>query len=93
MKLVSKTRQGVRVHKVYDTAKTPYQRLLESAMLTEAKQTELAAIYHGINPAYLLGQLNLHLEKLWKLADRAMPKAETIVHSVTANSEAMTTVR
>ena len=29
MKLVSKTRQGAKVHKVYDTAKTPYQRLLE----------------------------------------------------------------
>ena len=46
MKLVSKTRQGATVHKVYDTAKTPYQRLLESAMLTEAKQAELAATLH-----------------------------------------------
>ena len=34
MKLVSKRRHGARVHKVYDTAKTPYQRLLESGVLT-----------------------------------------------------------
>ena len=44
MKLMSKTRQGARVHKVYDTARTPYQRLLKSSVLTEAKQQELAAM-------------------------------------------------
>ena len=93
MKLVSKTRQGARVHKVYDTAKTPYQRLLESATLTEAQRAQLAAIYHGLNPAYLLSQLNLHLERLWKLAGRSTPKTRTKVHSVTANLEATTTVR
>lgn len=38
MKLVSKTRQGARVHKIYDTAQTPYQRLLKSGVLTEAKK-------------------------------------------------------
>lgn len=35
MKLVSKTRHGAKVHKVYDTARTPYQRLLETGVLTE----------------------------------------------------------
>ena len=34
MKLVSKTRHGAKVHKVYDTARTPYQRLLEAGVLT-----------------------------------------------------------
>ena len=42
MKLVAKTRHGAKVHRVYDTARTPYQRLLESGVLTEAKQQELA---------------------------------------------------
>lgn len=93
MKLVSKTRQGARVHKVYDTAKTPYQRLLESGTVTPEKQAKLAAIYHGLNLAYLLSQLNLQLERLWKLADRSTPKTRTKVHSVTVNSEATTTVR
>jgi hypothetical protein len=88
MKLVSKTRQGARVHKVYDIAKTPYQRLLESGTLTPAKRVQLAAIYHGLNPAYLLSQLNLHLEKLWKLADQTMPKTKDGRLSVTENSEA-----
>jgi len=68
MKLVSKTRHGARVHKVYDRAKTPYKRLLESGVLTESKQQELAATYHGLNPVLLLKQTNQNLECLWKLA-------------------------
>ena len=54
MKLVSKTRHGAKVHKVYDTAQTPYQRLLKSDVLTETKRQELAATYHGLNPVLLL---------------------------------------
>jgi len=68
MKLVSKTRHGAKVHKVYDTARTPYQRTLESGVLTEAKQQEIAATYHGLNPVLLLKQINENLESLWKLA-------------------------
>jgi len=70
MKLQAKTRHGARVHKVYDTARTPYQRLLEAGVLTEAKQQELAATYHGLNPVLLLKQINSNLEQLWQLADR-----------------------
>jgi hypothetical protein len=44
MKLVAKTRHEAKVHRVYDTAHTPYQRLPEAGMLTEANQQELAAI-------------------------------------------------
>ena len=69
MKLVSKTRHGARVHKTYDTARTPYQRLVQSGVLTEAKQAELATTYHGLNPVLLLNQINGNLEKLWRLAE------------------------
>jgi hypothetical protein len=69
MKLVTKTRHGAKVHKVYDMARTPYQRLLDSGVLTEAKQQELAATYHGLNPVLLLRQINQNLESLWKLAE------------------------
>jgi len=70
MKLMSKTRHGAKVHKVYDTAQTPYQRLLKSGVLTEPKQQELAAMYYGLNPVSLLRQINENLECLWKLAER-----------------------
>jgi len=70
MKLKHKTRNGARVHKVYDTALTPYQRLLNSGVLTEAKQQELAAVYNGLNPVLLLKQINESLERLWDMAQR-----------------------
>ncbi len=68
MKLVSKTRHGAKVNKVYDMARTPYQRLLETGVLTEIKRQELAASYRGLNPVRLLQQINSHLEQLWQLA-------------------------
>ena len=68
MKLVHKTRHGAKVYKVYDTAQTPYQRLLAAGVLTEAKQQELAATYHRLNPVLLLRQINENLEHLWTLA-------------------------
>ncbi len=70
MKLASKSRLGSRVHKVYDTAQTPYQRLLRFGILSEAKRSELAATYDGLNPVQLRAQLDGHLEKFWRLADR-----------------------
>lgn len=70
MKLVFKTRHGAKVYKVYDTAQTPYQRLMQSGVLTEAKKVELAATYSGLNPVLLLRQINGNLEKLWQLAER-----------------------
>jgi hypothetical protein len=69
MKLVSKTRHGARVHKVYETAQTPYQRLLQLGVLNEAKLAEMAATYRGLNPVLLLKQINGNLEQLWRLAD------------------------
>ncbi len=76
MKLKHKTRHGARVHKVYDIARTPYQRLLETGVLTETKRQELAATYQGLNPVLLLKQINGNLECLWRLAERPTPKQE-----------------
>ncbi len=82
MKLVAKTRHGAKVHKVYDTARTPYQRLLDSGILTEAKRQELAATYHGLNPVLLLKQINQNLEHLWDLAERPIQQQRRIKSEV-----------
>jgi len=70
LKLVGKTRHGAKVHKVYDTAQTPYQRLLKSGVLTEDKRRELANIYGALNPVTLLKQTREKVEYLWTLAER-----------------------
>lgn len=69
-KLVSKSRHGAKVHKVYDTAQTPYQRLLRSGVLTEAKKCELARTYSALNPVTLLHQIRQSVEYLCTLAER-----------------------
>jgi len=70
LKLVEKSRHGAKVHKVYDTAQTPYQRLLRSGVLTEGKERELASIYVALNPVTLLKQIRQEVEHLWTLAER-----------------------
>lgn len=70
MKLVSKTRHGAKVYRVYDTAQTPYQRVLKSGALTDARKVQLHAIYAHLNPVDLLKQINDNVEHLWRLRDR-----------------------
>ncbi len=70
LKLVGKTRNGAKVHKVYDTAQTPYRRLLKSEVLKEEKKRELANIYGALNPVTLLKQIRQTVEYLWTLAER-----------------------
>jgi hypothetical protein len=95
MKLVAKTRHGAKVHKVYDRAQTPYQRVLAASILTEAKQQELAAIYNNLNPTSLLSQINENLKQLWDLAEHPASQSKAKVRSnlVTITSEATMTLR
>lgn len=70
LKLAGKSRNGAKVHKVYDTAQTPYQRLLNSEILSEEKKRELAAVYSALNPVTLLKQIRKTVQHLWTLAER-----------------------
>jgi hypothetical protein len=67
-KLVRKTRNGARVHRVYDRAQTPYQRLCAAGVLPPAKRQELDALYQRLNPLQLRRDLEAALERLWTLA-------------------------
>ena len=89
MQLKHKSRHGAKVHKVYDSARTPYQRVLESGVLTPEQQDVMAQQYQRLNPVKLLAQINLALEHLWSLAEHPDQK-ET---SVTLLSDPTTTPR
>jgi len=67
-KLVRKTRDGARVHRLYDRAQTPYQRLCASGVLLPAKRQELDALYQSLNPLELHRQIERELDRLWALA-------------------------
>jgi hypothetical protein len=106
-KLVSKSRQGAQVHRVYDRAQTPYQRLLASGVLTPAKRAELEALYHRLNPLQLRRDLDAALHHLWTLAApdphrqghteiatpsvKSSPEGSYAMASVTLNYELTTT--
>jgi hypothetical protein len=53
MKLLSKIRQGARVTKRFDEARTPYRRALASPHVSEAAKRGLRATYLELNPAQL----------------------------------------
>lgn len=53
MKLISKTRNGNKVSKKYDKAKTPYQRLLLSDKISDTVKNKLKKLYKTLNPAML----------------------------------------
>ena len=87
--LKHKSRHGAKVHKVYDSARTPYQRVLESGVLTPEHQDVMAQQYQRLNPVKILAQINQALEHLWSLAEHPNQK-ET---SVTLLSDPTTTLR
>ena len=63
-------RENVSVHKVYDKARTPYERLKERDVLTAEQRQALDRIYRSINPVRLRARLDTALEALWDTADR-----------------------
>ena len=53
MKLIEKTRNGSKVRKKYDKAKTPYQRVLDADALPKTAEEELKRVYATLNPVKL----------------------------------------
>ncbi len=78
-KLVTKTRQGARTHRVYDRAQTPYQRLCAAGVLAPDVRRELEALYQSLNPLQLRRALERELDRLWALAapDPHRPEGNT----------------
>ena len=70
MELQHKSRNGAKVRKVYDSARTPYQRLLEWDVLTAGERQALDRTHRSINPVRLKARLDSALEALWDTADR-----------------------
>jgi hypothetical protein len=70
MVLLSKERDGAKVRRRYDRAKTPYQRILEAPEVSEAVKERLRQQYASLNPAALLRQIEAQLELVWKLANK-----------------------
>jgi hypothetical protein len=65
LKLLKKERQGAKVSKTYDAAKTPFQRILLSDQVCQAKKDSLALEYEALDPVDLLAQMERLQDQLW----------------------------
>ena len=73
MHLVEKTREGAKVHRRYDRARTPHQRLMASSQVEEDAKARLQAIYLSLNPVALrrdITKLQARLLALAKLKEQ-----------------------
>jgi hypothetical protein len=62
-KLVKKERIGSRVRKIYDKARTPYQRVLEAPQVSADSKRKLTDLYCVLDPIALFDQIG-HLQTL-----------------------------
>lgn len=75
MKLQMKQREGSKIHRTYDQAQTPMQRLLAFGIVSPKKQQELERVTEALDPLRLLQQLE-HLQKaLWRHAVTSSPSS------------------
>ncbi len=66
--LCEKTMVGDKVRRKWDAAKTPYERLLASGVLSHEQQARLQQFYEQTNPLQLREALYRQLEALWQSA-------------------------
>ena len=73
-RLISKTRQGARVRRRYDTPRTPYQRVLACPEVSEQAKQHLRRQFDGLNPAALQREMRrLQQQLLRMVAERVTP--------------------
>jgi hypothetical protein len=73
MKLLSKQHDGKKVRYVYDPAKTPLQRLLQSGVLSAQKQQELTEVAQALDPIRLFEQLEQLQQAVFRCAVGCSP--------------------
>jgi hypothetical protein len=66
MKLIEKVRDKGKIHRRYDTPKTPYQRLLESDQTSEETKKKLQECYFNLNPEDLKRRIDAKIQKPFK---------------------------
>jgi len=71
MHLVAKTAVGEKVRRRWDTAKTPFERLLATGVLSQEQQQRLQVLYEQTNPLHLREAIYEGVTLLWEQAVRS----------------------
>lgn len=80
VKLRNKVRVGSRIKRVYEDAKTPLDRLLDSGKGDRDKLDELRRLRQRLDPFELSKAVDRKLEAIWTLASRGRIKAAPTAH-------------
>lgn len=67
LKLKEKVRDGGKIRRKYEVAKTPYRRMMESGQIKEEEKNKLKEVYDSLNPAELKRNLDKKLRNLYKV--------------------------
>ena len=70
MKMVEKQREGSKVKKKYDQARTPYERVIESGQVSKEKKERLREGYERVNPAQLKREITRLQNELIKMSSK-----------------------
>lgn len=76
MKLKEKIRDKGKVHRKYDTPKTPYQRVMESEKTPAETKKELKELYQRLNPAELKRKIDEKIQWLFKVYEEKNKERE-----------------
>ncbi len=79
VKLQAKQREGSRVRRVYDVARTPFQRVVASGVLDPTTQRRLETIAQALDPVRLLRQIQTLQDALWRHA--ILPPSAMTAHT------------
>ncbi|SRR6266498_430988 len=91
-KLVSKTRDGAKVIKKHDTAKTPFQRLLDRDDIDQSTKDNLGGWYARLNPAQIRRDIATLQQRLFDLsAAKGHPNQAPALRPSRASNRAATT--
>ena len=75
MHLSEKIMDGDTLRRKWDEAKTPFQRLLETGMLSSEQHTRLRTLYEQTNPLPLRQDIYVALAALW---DEVLPQSVSV---------------
>ena len=68
---------GGKIQRKWDEAKSPYERLLQSGVLTHEQQEKLDLLYTQTNPRALRNEIYRRLSQLWEWQEQACaPQAQ-----------------
>lgn len=87
LKLKEKVRVNGKTKKLYEVAKTPYQRVLASDKISQKVKDSLQEQYKSLNPAQLQRSMKKKLEKVKELMRKKQQTSVTVLNHATPPSK------